>query len=406
MDIKQVDNKKSDILKQFEYPLPVIQVDTDNISIETSECFEGGFCVSNIGGGELFGTITSNSHGLEFSPTEFRGNNIKITYRFNLDIYKKGDTIHTSALITSNGGEAIIPVLIKIIPPAVIAKDGSRLGTLKDFLLYVKKSPVESRKLFSQKEFLMWLLSMNYEHMDMYEHFARDPNKERAIDNFLVLNGLKNKAEISVIENRLSTRIRPAETDAVTGVIPLRLKGWGYLDERIEIINSKDTPWIKLMTDSITAADFDEAGFFEASYIIYPNLLRQKFASATLRLVNTNTNIFVNVCKENPLDLSLSRQSFGFEDMGRIIVINNTFKDMMLEVLAEDTFIKFEGKRYLVSGYAEIPFSVRLTGLAAAQFALKKQPVLETFITVKAYVDEKPFKKVLKVFIGGLYFEA
>lgn len=389
-------------IEQLEYPLPTIKADVDKLYIEASGSFEGSFWIRNAGGSELNGRITSNSRGLKFLPQNFNGNKIEIKYKFNLDIYKKGDIIQTSALIMSNGGEVIIPVTIHIIAPAVKTKDGDKITSLKDFLFYAKKDPLESRRLFSQKEFMMWLLSINYENMDMYEHFNKDPNKERAVDNFLVFNGLKNRAELTLIENKINISIKPFENDPVTGVIPIKLKGWGFIDADVVCQNS--LPWLRLMTNKITASDFDENGFFEASFIIYPNLIKKRTVSEKVKLVHKDEEeVYISVCREHALNIRLDKNSYSNEDSGKIIVTNNTFKDLMLEIYPKDSFLRFEGKRYLVGANAEIPFSIKFSALQNAQYSLKKQIIIETGIAVRTYINEKRWDKALDVSIGNLY---
>ena len=401
----------TDTTERFAYPLPVIQADTGHIAIETPGSYEGGFTLRNIGGGELKGRITSNSRCLSFSPEAFSGNCVEVVMHFHMDFYRKGDRIETSALIMSNGGEVLLPVSIHVTSPAVATEGGPPLVTLEDFKDYAKSHNLEARRLFSRKEFLMWLLSMNYEHMDMYEYFNKDSNKERALDNFLVFNGLKQKAELILLEDKIHMDIKPLEEEPLTGVIPFKLQGWGYLSAKLVVDGGDDMPWLKLMTTDLSAGDFDENGFCEASFIIYPHHVPKKYAFCKVVLTEAGDKskssasqraVTISVSCRQPFAVALLRESYGPDDGGKLIVHNHTLRDLMLEVFARDSFLKFEGKRYLVSAYAEIPFSIKLGGLQGAQMALKKQPVLETQVSVRATIGHKRYEKRLRLTVGDL----
>ena len=390
-------------LEMFEYPLPVVDVGLEKIYIETSGNYEGSFFIKNSGGSELEGRIMSNFRSLKFYPERFKGNNVEIIYRLNNDTCKKGDAINTSVLIKSNGGEAVVPVEVRISAPAIITKNGEKLFSLKDFMFYVKKDPVEARRMFSRKESIEWLMNIDYESMDMYEFFNKDANKARGIDNFLVFSGMKNRAEVVLLEDNIKIKIKPVKSDALTGVLPLKLKGWGFLDVKLELDGGEDIPWIKLMTHNISETDFDENGFYEASFIIYPNLIKNKAVGCRLRLIDKEEKFAnINVYRERELNTRIDANSYMEEDEGKIILENNTLKDLMIEVYPKDNFLKFEGKRYLISNYAEIPFSIKLSAMQSAQHSLKKQPFIETGAVLRTVSDVKRIEKDIRIYVGNL----
>ena len=49
------------MLTQFEYPLPELSADIDEIEVETHSVCEGSFFIRNIGGGRLSGQIISHN---------------------------------------------------------------------------------------------------------------------------------------------------------------------------------------------------------------------------------------------------------------------------------------------------------------------------------------------------------
>jgi len=390
------------LLAQFEHPLPRIQPNTERIIIETAGGCDGSFVVENAGGSELSGRIASNLRAVTFSPETFQGNRVKITYTLNPAMYRQGDAASASALIVSNGGEAVIPIEIRIVPPAVTAKDGTRISTLEDFLAYARAHPVASRQLFTQHDFMAWLMHMQYEHMEMYEHFTRDPNKERAVDHFLILNKLKQKACVAVGEPHIKVSVKPDSPDE-TGVITLTRSAWGFLDIHLHV--PKDVPWLKLGKERLTSADFNEQGAAEVFFIVVPPLLAKRRQTARVSVVSEGERICevcVTAICQTGLAASANKEAFGYEDEGVLFVTNHTGADLMIEVAATDSFIKFEGKKYFIGAYAEIPFEVRMSGLQTVQASLKNRISTASEIQVRAKIGDRYVRERVLINISGL----
>lgn len=387
--------ERSDVLKQFEYPLPLISCETGKISFEASQSVSASFFIENRGGGELNGYLSSGAEALSFSPTSFSGNRVEISFFFNIESYRPGDSLESSLVIVSNGGELVIPIRIDVISPEIYAKDGQRISSLMDYMFYAKANPVPSRQLFTQKEFLMWLLSMNYEHMELYDRFTMDSNKERAVDNFLIMNRLKRKAQAAVIEKNISLKLKYREADPVTGVIMFRLNGWGYID--LKLRQKGENTAVKLLTEKISYTDFDENGFFEATFVVYPALVKSRRAYEQIEITgDINAVCTISIIRERPVKAEMLRSRFEASDRGTILITNNTGKDMMFSVVSSEPFIKFEGRRYLVGAKAELPFEVRFTALQSAQMTLRKQPFAEVVISLWS-AEPVRFEKKFKI---------
>ena len=378
----------SDLLEQFEYPLPRLRLSADRIVMETAGGHTGSFWVENAGGSELAGTISSNSRSISFSPAAFRGNKVEIAYALHLDMYKPGDVITTSALIMSNGGEAVVPVEIRVVPPAVRTRDGHSISTLEDFLRYAQTHAVPSRQLFTQPDFMAWLMSIQYEHMEMYEHLTRDPNKERAVDHFLILNKLKAKSTVSVETPDITV---PVKTNAdESGVIVLRRADWGYLDAAFFL--SEEIPWLRLGKTRLSAADFGEDGKAEVFFVVTAAQLRKRRQTVRVGVYAEGEpvgEVFITAVRPRALAAAANREAYGYEDEGVLALTNNTGADLMVEIAPMDAFIRFEGKRYFIGEKAEIPFSVRLAGLQAVQASLTKRMSVASEVQVRARLGEE-----------------
>ncbi|MCL2415671.1 MAG: DUF5717 family protein [Defluviitaleaceae bacterium] len=173
----------------LDYPIPKIRVSPSKISLGAYATYEGDFIIENMGAGMLEGRIFSDSDALILPFEEFSGNRVVVHYIINLDGYKIGDYLNWRVIIFSNGGEKVVDFKIEVTAPAIITKDGATISSMEQFLDYVKEQPIAARQLFTQQDFMLWLFNSGFRNMDLYDAFAADPNKERAVDNFLILNG-------------------------------------------------------------------------------------------------------------------------------------------------------------------------------------------------------------------------
>jgi len=355
------------LLSHLEKPIPRLTLDVSRIDIEGAGVVKGSFKIKNTGEGELVGRIVSGAGFLDFSPEVFSGNDININYSLNLEGIRSGR--RAEAVITSNGGEKPLVFDIKINPPDITCPCGTKISTLEHFLDYVRKSPVASRQLFMRRDFLMWLFNMGYSSMDVYERFASDPNKERAVDNFLVFNSLKNKAKLLLPEKDIMLAIPPWES-AITGGIKIKRSTWGYVEGSLSLKTPVD--WLKLDSTKITGANFNEDNAAEISYIILPEELKKRDMAHIELECDNPQSMYIHARPAPAFEAKLDRESYSFEDSGKLIVKNNTGKDLMIDIYCEN-FIKFEAKRYFISKQAEIDFDIKFGSFKAATLALKKQ---------------------------------
>ena len=393
-------------LEQFEHSLPRIKPNIERIAIETAGGFAGSFMIENIGGSELAGTITSNSRAVVFSPEAFCGNCVEISYMLNLDIYRPGDVVTARALVLSNGGEVVIPVEIRIVPPVVTTRDGVALSSLDGFLRYAQEYPVAARQLFTQPDFMAWLINMGYEHMEMYEHFTRDPNKERALDHFLILNKLKEKAAISVAAREVRVDVKPGAANGM-GALYLQRSSWGYTDVTLAV--PEDASWLRLGKTRVSSADFIAStaadGAVEVFFIAIASALTKRRQSARVAVLSEGgqvDEVCITAVRLPAVIVSASKETFGYEDKGSLRIQNNTDGDLMLEIMPNDSFLKFEGKKYLIGAKAEIPFTIQFGGLRAMQASARKRVAVVSEINVRARVGDRYEQEKIRIQLSGL----
>jgi hypothetical protein len=366
-------------LAHLENPAPKIALSADRIDAQGSELVEGSFEVFNIGEGELEGRIDAAADFLSFGADSFAGNKVNIDYSLNLQGLTGEHKV--AAVITSNGGEKIVSFNVKVNPPAIVRGD-AKIATLEHFVEYLRKNPVEGRRLFGQKDFMIWLFNMGYPSMDIYERLAADPNKERAVDNFLIFNGLKNKAAIVAQQTDIVAGIGHDES-VVTGGINLRKTTWGFAEANLHVRKGAD--WLKVTKSRVSTADFGEDNMAEMDYIIMADEIKRRDVAIVDVVTDSGATSSIRLqCNvSGAFEARLDKEAYFFEDRGRLLLHNNTGRDLMIDIYCEN-FIKFEAQRYFIGKYAEIDFQIRFSSLKAATLAFKKQLRAETFIHIRA----------------------
>lgn len=386
----------SNLLAHLEHPAPKIALSADRFDAHGAELVEGSFEVFNIGEGELEGRIDATSDFLKFPVETFVGNKINIDY--SLDLEGLSGEHKAVAIITSNGGEKIVTFDVRVNPPAILRGD-AKIATLEHFVEYLRKNPIDGRRLFGQKDFMIWLFNMGYPSMDIYERLAADPNKERAVDNFLIFNGLKNKAAIVAEQTDIVATASHGES-VVTGGMQLRKTTWGYAEADLNVRRGGD--WLKLTKSRLTAADFDEDNVAEVDYIIMADEIKRRDVAIVDVVADCgNTRSIRLQCNiSGAFDARLDREAYYFEDSGKLLLHNNTGRDLMIDIYCEP-FVKFEAQRYFIGKYAEIDFQIKFSSLKAASMTFKKQLHTSTHINVSTASAGRESVKKLKLRLWG-----
>lgn len=387
-------------LKNFlEYPLPNIEIDVDKIAINMNEKNSGVINIKNIGGGLLSGDIISNTECILLDENSFESNDIKIGYNLVPSIYSSGDFIKSEIIIISNGGQVYIPVYITIANFDYLECNNEKIYTIKDFYTYYLKNYIEAIRIFYSYDFMIWLKNINYDHIDIVEEILKDANKQRAIDNFFVLTKMKEKAYIKIMQKLFKYKYFVTKKDTeIIGFIPLKIIGTGYFEEYIFI---EDVDFIKLSKNKITNKDFDDEGNFNLEFKILKNKINSFFERKKILFSSLNENVIIEISKKKPIEILFEKEYFMPIDKGSIKILNNTDEDMLIEIIPKDTFVFFEGKKYLISKYSEINFDVRLTGFLKAQMDFTKKTNIESEILIKAVFKDKVYKMEKNIYIGN-----
>ncbi len=388
-------------LKEFlEYPLPNIQIDTDKIAINMNEKNSGVINIKNIGGGILSGDIISSTECLILEKEKFSGNDINIEYSVVPSIYSSGEFIKSEIIIVSNGGQIYLPVYITISNFDYLQCGKEKIFTIKDFYHYYLKNHIEAIRIFYSYDFMLWLKNIKYKHIDVVEEILKDTNKQRAIDNFFILNKLKSRAHIEITQKIFKYKYFTTKLETeIIGIIPLKLIGTGYLEE--DILLDCDVDYLVLSKNKITIKDFDENGIYNLEFKILKNKVNSFFERIKILFNKTNENVIIEISRKKPIEIIFEKDYFTITDRGVLKILNNTDEDVVIEIVPKDTFIHFEGKKYLIAKYTEIGFNVKVTGFLKAQMDFTKKPNIESQILIKAFLSDNIYKMEKNIYIGN-----
>ena len=390
---------------QYEYPNPILKVSLQSLSIETKDSYSGSFSIKNAGGGELRGRMFSRLAGLSFTPSEWSGNSQKVEYVWDAAqaAVKAGESISGYFYVTSNGGEAAVPVNAKHTRMSIATPSGRVIANVKDFYEYSLASESGARRMFTDSEFYMLLLATNYPYLEVYENLHKDANRERAMDNFFILSGLKKKTEIFVKQNKL--QFSTNNNEAITGRFHVLKSDSGYAQTDIKTVSGAS--WLVLSTGRLVSHDFDETLTATASFTIEPKKIPMGFAREEIvvgqgPLADKSNVVEVIYRRRNSVKARLSRDTFKFDDTGILIVTNNTGNTLTVEPFCTENYIRFGAKKFVVDEYAEIPFEVKLSAFMNAQIYFRKIAYLKAVIEIKYGLPGYIQKKTLPVVVGGL----
>lgn len=389
-----------DLREFLEYPLPNIEIDIDKIAINMSEKNKGFINIKNIGGGILSGDIISNTECLVLEKDSFEGNQVCIEYNIVPSIYSSGDFIKSELIIVSNGGQIYLPVYITISNFDYLECGKEKIYTIKDFYNYYLKNYIESIRIFYSYEFMLWLKNINYAHIDVVEEILKDANKQRAIDNFFILTKMKEKCYIELSQKIFKYKYYKTKSKAdIIGIVPLKLIGNGYFEENISL--EDDIDYIVLSKNKITNKDFNENGIYNLEFTILKDKINSFFERRKILFNKTNENVIIEISRKNPIEVLFEKEYFMPIDKGVLKILNNTEEDIVIEIVPKDTFIYFEGKKYLISKYSEINFNIKLTGFLKAQMDFTKKPNIESQILIKAILGDNVYKMEKNIYIGN-----
>jgi len=408
-------------MNRYEFPMPVLDVSTDSLNIETQYRYDGQFTIKNTGGGTLEGHVLSRCPGLTFYPDSWKGNRQEIKYTLHPKEtgVQVGQTLDTRCFITSNGGEMELPVRVKVKVSSVSTDEGFVIANLEDFYEYALEYPTSAQVIFKSTDFYVLLQAIGYEYMELYDTLHKDSNNRRALDNFFILSGLKGKTTISLSTSTIEFLQKSSDSTIVTGSFDVYKSDFGHVEIPIRLVDTRrkslhlSKSWLSLPYNKLSSSDFNENNTATISFSIDPTMIYESYVSTRIffgisEIENEHKNPSVEIVfrRSMPLIFSLDRQSFKREDTGLLRVINNTGELVYITPVCKNNVIHFAAKDFPIGAVGEIPFEVKSSTFTSAFTTFlnpKKTPYLRTSIEITAINRTGLFRrynKTLPVIIG------
>jgi len=382
----------------YEHPLPVLDVNTDALHIEATGTTSGEWAVKNTGGGTLKGFVTARHHALTFEPAKWEGNTQILRYTFDATLVdaRADGVFETMVYICSNGGEVAIPVTARQAQMAITTRDGTVISSVREFYEYALVQPAAARQIFTDSEFYMLLLAVGYPYMEVYENLHKDANRERAMDNFFILSGMKQKTTATLPRTSFVFDRRPYDPAKLSGYITVEKSDVGFYEAPITAENAP--PWLMFSANRLMSGDFDADNRARVAFTIDPMQLNMRYARERIYIEDHEADISFR--RLPPLQAKLNRETYKYDDHGTIEITNNTGVDLAVDVLCADGYIRFKARSYLVGARYEIPFSVRLSAVTNAGRFFRKTPFMRTAIVVRGRRPGIVYNLTLPVIVG------
>ena len=384
---------------RFEQPIPVPKININEISFTAKDEYAGEFNIKNTSSGTLSGRIICHSLAFSFSPNKWTGNNQKITYKFTPDKakIKPGQTYETDILIHTNGGEIRLPVYVRLAKLTITTSEGNNISNIDDFYLYAQDHPASARRLFTDSEFYMFLLSQSWEYIDIYDSLHKDANRERALDNFFILAQKKRVTDLYLIDKIIEFTRKPDDNDMIYSNFTIKKSDSGYFEAPITALGGMS--WLTLSASRIISSDFNKDNTAIINFTIDPTHIKTKYVRERI-LIGTNI-LEVIYKKSKPIIAKLINENIRFEDKGKISIINNTGQLVKIEFICGDNFIKFQSKNIILETvYQEALFEVKLSPFTSARLMFSRQPYIRTYIILRATAPGWAMDLKLPVIVG------
>jgi hypothetical protein len=282
---------------------------------------------------------------------------------------------------------------------AITTTEGRVIANTRDFYEYALDYPTGARRLFADSEFYMLLLATGYGYMEAYEMLHKDLNRERAMDNFFILSGLKQRTELTVLQRNLEFIRNTNENDIIRGHFLVQKSDRGFIEAAITAQNS--APWLNLNAHRLITSDFNDASTAMVNFTIDPLKIPGRYARETVAVGEREENTVELVFKRAlPLTVRLQREAYRYDDQGVLVITNRTGGELLVELFCKDNFVRFNARRYMVGEYYEIPFNIKLSAFMSAQLLFRKLPFLRTAIEIKTVYREQLIKKQLDIMVG------
>ncbi|MDR1638421.1 MAG: DUF5717 family protein [Clostridiales bacterium] len=380
-----------EISRSLEHPLPILSVGTGRIESFSGASFRQAISISNRGGGVLEGDAFCNSRLVSIVPPSFAGNSASLEARADLSSLSPGESLKTSIFIVTTGGEVEIPLILTY--ETYIMLGDRKIASVTDLSNCARDRFTETALFFRKPEFRAFLLRLEPDLLGVYDMFASDHEPAFSLESFLRTVAGKAPPVLEAQAKSLSLPLGPFQKDPIELKVPVKLSGWGRLDDWTKIEGGDG--WLSVPISASRALAGADAG--NVAILAEPSRILAKRAYASVWLArNPEAKVTVEAARLPIFKAYASKESYAPDQEGTLFIENFTGTDILAEIMPDESFLRFDARRYPVGKRAEIQFSVRLTAMQA--LALRRQMMIETYVGVR--VISKGEARIQRITVG------
>ncbi len=372
-----------DIKNLLEYPKIHIKSNINEIDLFGYEKFEKTIHISS-DGEKIRCTAMCNNKNILFDKETFE-TDFDLKVIVNLNSLKAGDEIKTEIKIISTTNDLIIPVKIRVTAPFLVIKQNKKLYDLNDFYNYLLKNEKEALKLFYTEQFKIWIKCLDEKYLSIYNLLITDENARRCVENFLVLNEVKERVTLSFSKKVEKINV-VLDDDKLEGFITVIKSGQGYFEN--DLVLSGQCDFIKFEQSKITSDNFLDNDEYKFKYYIDKSKFKNDVKETISFKNNSDTHILE--FKEMPMfNLHLPKDLYKNGELGYFEIENNYNED--LTVIIDSNYIILKDTEYKLKKKKKIIFNVKPKGKSK-----EKQPFKIGEIKVQGFYKNKIENKNVK----------
>lgn len=216
----------------FAYAEPELLVSEDslNISVTAGETFCGNFSVYNRDLSVMKGVLYSSCEIFTLEDKQFIGAENEIRYTVHAEFAKAGENFRGEVTIISECGEIRLPFEIHITQACCLSSEGE----IRDMFQFAGLSQSdwnEAKAVFTSSQFETTVLADRVEEQTLYRQLMQSPDRDRAMEEFLVY--VKKKSPVQIKADRTTLSFAPKDKAMMDRIIIWK-DNWGYTDITVE----------------------------------------------------------------------------------------------------------------------------------------------------------------------------
>lgn len=287
----------------IEYPEVQLSKSYLQLKIEAGSIYTGSISVTSLNDVAMKMMVYDDAYLLCLQDHSVIGKKGEIAFTFDGRSKKKGSIYEGSIHLIGNGLEQKIPYNIEIVAP-FIDVNGVALEDLMKFSALAEENWDKALQTFCSDEFAGTLLQGNEEYLQAYRSLQDSPDKNMALEEFLVYTHKKRALTLQVEHNRFQYNFPKMKE---SHQLILKKNTWGYSNMKV----STDAKFISLQKNHICSMDF-EGDSYSLEYTLDPEQLDEnETTSGSILLENTYQQMVVNIVIRKP------------EEANRILVHRN-----------------------------------------------------------------------------------